>query len=292
MAGIETIAIESWTGPFPEPQRQRALAALESGAVLYFPGLGFELGADARALLSPRLGDGKAKNVSFDPATGTLRGTQAGGVERERLAALMAGFAAAATRLLGDLFPRYAAALEAGRTSFRPVEIEGRRYSPLKDDTRLHVDAFPSTPTRGRRILRLFSNINPDGAPRRWQIGEPFAEFAAPLLPRLGRPHPAVAWLLAAIGATRGRRTAYDQLMLALHNGAKRDAAYQRGAPRIDFAFPAGSSWLCFTDQVLHAALAGQFALEQTFYLDVAAMADPARAPRRQLERLAGRALV
>jgi hypothetical protein len=42
---------------------------------------------------------------------------------------------------------------------------------------------------------------------------------------------------------------------------------------------------------VLHAALGGEFALEQTFHLDVAQMAEPARAPIRVLERLSGRNL-
>jgi hypothetical protein len=41
----------------------------------------------------------------------------------------------------------------------------------------------------------------------------------------------------------------------------------------------------------LHAALSGHCALEQTFHLPVDAMADPAKAPLRVLERLTGRAL-
>jgi hypothetical protein len=292
MAGIETIGIDRWSGSFPPAERQRAVTALERGDVLHFPALAVALDADSRRLLTPELANGKAKNVSLDPAAGRLRGTAAIGTERERLAAMMAAFADATTRFVRDLFPGYAAALERARTSFRPIEIAGRVYSPRKDDTRLHVDAFPSTPTNGRRILRFFSNINPAGAPRLWHVGEPFAEFAARFLPSLGRPLPATAWLLAAIGATRGRRSAYDQLMLGLHDRAKRDAAYQRDAPRIAFAFPADSSWLCYTDQVPHAALAGQFALEQTFYLDIAAMTDPAASPLRQLERMTGRHLV
>jgi hypothetical protein len=42
----------------------------------------------------------------------------------------------------------------------------------------------------------------------------------------------------------------------------------------------------------LHAALAGQFALEQTYHLDVDDMVDPARSPLKVLERITGRALV
>ena len=54
----------------------------------------------------------------------------------------------------------------------------------------------------------------------------------------------------------------------------------------------AGSSWLCFTDQVLHAAMAGHHALEQTFYVPVEQMAMPALSPLRVLEAMRGRALV
>ena len=41
----------------------------------------------------------------------------------------------------------------------------------------------------------------------------------------------------------------------------------------------------------LHAALAGQFALEQTFHIDVANMVDANRSPIRILERMTGTAL-
>lgn len=291
MAGVEAFGIADWTGPFADGERRRAVAALERGEVLYFPNLAFPLDSDAQALLSAALADGKAKNISLDPASGSLRGTSARGTERQQLQVMMVSFADMAARLVCELFPGYAADLQRARTSYRPIEIAGRRYSPLKDDTLLHVDAFPSTPTRGRRILRFFSNVNPSGKPRIWHIGEPFEDFARQFLP-IRRPPAALAWLLAAVGATRGRRSAYDETMLGLHNGAKRNPAYQQDSPQIEFAFPAGTSWLCYTDQVLHAAIAGQYALEQTFYLDVAAMADPARSPLRRLEKLTGRPLI
>jgi hypothetical protein len=79
--------------------------------------------------------------------------------------------------------------------------------------------------------------------------------------------------------------------MLGLHDRAKLDLDYQHATPKIEIRFPPGATWLCFTDQVMHAALSGQFVLEQTFHLDVAAMAEPARAPIRVLESMTGRAL-
>jgi hypothetical protein len=80
-------------------------------------------------------------------------------------------------------------------------------------------------------------------------------------------------------------------MMLRLHDDAKLDAAYQGAAPYMEMAFPPGALWMCFTDQVLHAVLAGHCALEQTFYVPIEAMTDPGRAPLRVLERLAGRPL-
>ncbi len=80
--------------------------------------------------------------------------------------------------------------------------------------------------------------------------------------------------------------------MLGLHDGAKLDPTYQKEAPQIEFAFPAGTTWMCFTEQAMHAALAGQFALDQTFHLPVEALGHPERSPLKVLERMTGRALV
>ena len=51
--------------------------------------------------------------------------------------------------------------------------------SRRKDDRSLHLDAFTSQPVAGRRILRAFSNIDPDGAEREWAIADGgFEDFA------------------------------------------------------------------------------------------------------------------
>lgn len=160
----------------------------------------------------------------------------------------------------------------------------------------LHVDAFPSRPMQqGRRILRFFANVAPvkpeGGGSRRWHVGEPFEDFAGKFAPRIAPHFPGKSRLLAALGVTRGKRSAYDEMMLSLHDAAKRDAHYQKTAPHTALEFPPGSCWLVYTDQVLHAALAGEFALEQTFHLDAAAMRASERTPIRVLERLTGKSL-
>ena len=76
--------------------------------------------------------------------------------------------------------------------------------------------------------------------------------------------------------------------MLQLHDRMKEDEEFQHTV-QTAVDFPAGSTWLAFTDQVSHAATAGQYQLEQTFRLPVASMMMPERSPLRVLERLKGR---
>lgn len=233
-----------------------------------------------------------AVRTSASIPTGRCHGS---GYEGEKLAALTAmldRFGRGAEALVRGLLPRYAASLERARTSFRPAEIAGRTTTPRHDDKRLHVDAFPTRPMRGRRILRLFSNVAPEGVMREWRVGEPFPDFAAQFLPKLKPMAPGRAWAMNLLGLTKGPRSPYDHLMLGLHDAGKLDGNYQAKAPRVVLSFPPGSTWMCFTDAVLHAALAGRCALEQTFHVPVEAMAEPDRSPLKVLERLSGRALV
>src|SRR5262249_45622057 len=105
-------------------------------------------------------------------------------------------------------------------------------------------------------------------------------------------PLPFSGYALALLRVTKTPRTPYDALMLQLHDRMKEDEDFQRGSPQTAFDFPAGSTWLTFTDQVSHAAMSGQYQLEQTFLLPVEAMQAPDRSPLRVLERLKQRALV
>jgi 3-deoxy-D-manno-oct-2-ulosonic acid (Kdo) hydroxylase len=59
------------------------------------------------------------------------------------------------------------------------------------------------------------------------------------------------------------------------------DREYQASAAQRTFEFPAGCTWIMFSDQVCHAVLAGQHVLEQTLYVPVGAMTDPAKSPQR-----------
>lgn len=289
---IETLDVVAWTGPFDDAIRRSAAERLEAGAVLRFPALGFPLGEAEAASVRSAGSDGSAKNISLDPATGQCKGTAAAGAELAALTAMLERFARSARSLVEGLLPHYAAGLERARTSFRPVEIAGRQSSWRQDDKRLHVDAFPSRPLHGRRILRVFANIDPAGTPRHWRIGPDFETYAARFLPALPRAVPGRSWLLHRLGVTKTRRSRYDEVMLFLHDAAKRDLGWQRDAPAEAVDFPSGCAWMVFTDQVAHAAVAGRNALEQSFYVEPGALARPETAPLAVLERLCGAALV
>jgi len=291
-AVLETLDVTGWHGPVHTNMPGDAVTALEDGKVLYFPRLAFALSTDEQRFLDPAVADAKSKNVSLDPVTGSLKHAVAQATDLPKLKEMLARYCEHASALLRALFPQYADALETGRTSFRPAEIAGRRLSAKKDDTRLHVDAFPSTPMAGKRILRVFTNVNPDGHGRDWRLGAPFEEVTQTFTDRIPRYSGFGAKLMRAVGATKGHRSAYDHMMLGIHDTMKSDEGYQHNVIQNVFSFPSGSTWVAFTDHVSHAATGGQHLFEQTFYLPVQAMADPMKSPLRILERLACRALV
>src|SRR5580765_5368194 len=122
-------------------------AELEDGAVLFLPDLAFDVRWDEKPHFSPSIA--AAKNVSFDPSTGRLGGASATNVETESLSTMLQRFSAAAVSLADALFPAYSGRLQRARASFRPAEIAGRQTTWRHDDTRLHIDSFPSTPVQG-----------------------------------------------------------------------------------------------------------------------------------------------
>lgn len=289
---IVEFPVNSWRAPIEPALRELALETLEGGGVLYFPRLGFDLQDEERRFLAPTWSDGRSKNIYLRGKERSLRGFAGSEDDALALAALIERYAMGARHFLNELLPAYQAFLEPSNTSFRPVEAAGRAQSWRHDDSRLHTDAFPSKPTRGMRILRVFCNINPQQRPRQWRVGEPFADMARRFLPDLPRYRPWLATAMHRLGITKRRRSEYDHLMLHLHDAQKADADYQKNAPQVSMPFPAGSTWICFSDQVLHAVMGGQYLLEQTSHLPVAALRDPVRSPLGVLEKMLDRALI
>ncbi|MCS4267727.1 Kdo hydroxylase family protein [Serratia sp. BIGb0163] len=288
---IMTLPYQDWH--ITTPCQQDAVDALERGKVLYFPHLAFHLTEAEKALLDPERVEPKRKNISYQPAQQTLAGV-ALATDHNAMKTLLARHHQACRLLLNTAFPAYRDALHTPTNSLRlhPIEAWKATTSWRKDDSRLHVDAFPSRPNHGERILRLFTNINPHGESRLWRVGEPFPALAQRFLPRLARYSPLSSWLQNTLGLTKTRRSHYDHLMLHMHDAMKADREYQQNGPQQTIAFPPGSSWMCFSDQTPHAAMAGQFMLEHTFLLPVKAMMSPQYAPLRVLERLLHKPLI
>ena len=289
MTDIVALDVASWRPALGPDAQDVAIRTLEGGGVLILPQLAFPLSADEQRFLSPRWSDGRAKNISFDG--GKLKGARGSADELAALSRMLARFAAEASGLVTALFARYAPYVRRARTSFRPQPAVGRAVSWRKDDSRLHVDAFPSRPNHGERILRVFCNVSP-GEDRVWRVGEGFEAVARRFLPGIRRQIPGEARWLSALHVTKGLRSQYDHLMLGLHDGAKADLAYQANCAQQVVRFAPGTTWLCFSDQLMHAAVSGQYMLEQTIDLPLAALYDRERSPLAILERLCGRELV
>jgi hypothetical protein len=284
---LHTLSTQQWNHHFPDSIQQQAIKSLEDGRIIYFPELAFPLTTEEEQFLSPDFNDPHAKNISFHANTNKLWGVQhLSDKQHQQLKSLLKRFSQHSFELIKGILPHYAMQLITARTSYRPVQITGRVTSYRKDDKRLHIDAFPSAPNQGKRILRVFCNINPHGEDRIWRVGEPFDKVANRFIPQISKPIPFSASLLRLLKITKSYRTLYDHYMLQMHNLMKADEEYQVKVEQQEIHFKPGSTWIVQTDDVSHAAMQGQYLLEQTFYLPVKAMQDEAKSPLRILEKM------
>lgn len=292
MSVLETINLADWETEISSSLKQKAIQSLENGKVLYFPSLSFHIPDNEKMLLSPDKTDPKSKNISYDRTTEKLSGAQCSEVESLLMKEMIKRYANCSRTLFEGLFPSYVPYINQARTSFRPVEIAGRKSSYRKDDTLLHVDSFPATPMKGQRIMRIFTNINPDNKPRVWRVGEPFPDVVQKMAPRTTKQFPGASFLLKTLKITKDYRTLYDHYMLQIHNEMKADQKYQQEVLQEEVLFMPGDSWIVYTDQVSHAAMSGQHVLEQTFYLPSIAMQNQASTPLAVLEKYFKKKLV
>ncbi len=265
---------------------------LESGRVLFFNGIPFDLPADDRKfLLSQRQTDSAFhKNISYRPKTGVLRGSSAK-TDAARMREIMKSHSAEVTRFISDFLSPYAGKLDLDYASFRPLEENGRDLSEKKRNDLLHVDSFPTRPTGGARILRVFTNINLT-VPRIWNIAEPFELLAeryalkAGLNNFAGKKSNGLFRVLNKMGLRVADHSAYDKFMLRFHDYLKKNSDFQANCDKIRLEFPAQTTWMVYTDGVPHAALSGQYALEQTYIVPVDALVAKEKAPINILEAI------
>jgi hypothetical protein len=284
--------------PSPGSAGAQLCGELESGHILYFPATPFVISEEDRAVLLGQKQTSGAfhKNVAYRPAEDRVTGLdKSESAEAEKLRGILQHYSRSASKFLGDLLPPYAGKWKLDYASYRPIEEKGRPARLHARNDLPHVDAFPTRPTNGDRILRLFTNINPTEN-RVWITAPPFAAIAPHFIKSVGLPaRPAANPVRAALrGMARAlhlpgaRRSPYDQFMHECHNAMKEDADFQRSAPKQQWEFPPNSTWIVLTDCVSHAVLSGQYALEQTFIISRSAMVRPEMAPAAILERLAG----
>ncbi len=304
----QLVSVQNAQGEFIAPNaadpaaRGRWLCSqLESGNILFFPRTPFPFPPDDREFLLRQRQTGAAfhKNIAYRPAEDRVTGLdKSTGAEADRLRAILRGYSQSAVRSVETLLPSYAGQWKLDFASYRPFEERGRPARLRARNDLPHVDAFPTRPTNGDRILRFFTNLNP-AQNRVWVTSETFEAIAPRFAKQIGLPrltaNPAARALRALARAVRwpgANRSPYDVFMHRCHNAMKEDAAFQANCPKQRWEFPPDSTWMVFTDMVSHAVLEGQYALEQTFLVSRAAMVAPEKSPVAILEKLAGYPLV
>jgi hypothetical protein len=270
-------------------QERNLPARLERGELIYYPICPFPVAAgdDEQFLCEQRLASRAHKNISYDSHTGKATGFAWQSAERaERLRCLLASFSAYVTSWLAVTLPRYSRNWQLDRVSFRPEEEATRRLRLSARNDLLHVDAFPNRPTNGKRLLRVFVNVNPSD-PRVWTTSDPFPVLFERYAKEVGLPGQyRERWgkrLLYGLGRLirpgRPRRKAFDSFMLRFHDFLKRNDAFQEKCIKRLWSFPPGSAWMCFTDTVSHAVLRGRYALEHSYFVALEDMALPGESP-------------
>src|SRR5262249_18069350 len=168
------------------------------------------------------------KNISYDPYSGKAAGFAfQSPAQALRLRDLLEAFSQTATAWLIATLPRYAAGWQLDRVSFRPEEEATRKLRVTARNDLLHIDAFPSRPTNGYRILRLFANVNLT-EPRVWVTSDPFPKLLARYGREVGLPSEGPQWfhrlgqsMIGLFRPRRSRRSVYDAFMLRFHNYLK-----------------------------------------------------------------------
>jgi hypothetical protein len=294
---------QGWVGREQIAARARAYCELlEKGQILFFraPPFHFPI-EDQDFLLAQQWTELRLhKNVSYRPSEDLLRGVSGNARTIARLHTIMRNYSAQVIEFLTKFLPAYAGKWILDFSSFRPIEEEGRDLPIHKRNDLLHVDAFPSRPTHGGRILRVFTNLNPK-RPRVWNTTENFESLARQFaesagLREIAEDDSVISRTVQSWGEKLGfrgmGRTPYDMFMLRFHDYLKENSNFQASCPKYRLEFPPLSTWIVYTDCVAHAVMSGQYAIEQTLLIPPQALVTPEVAPYRILETIAGRPLV
>ena len=299
---MSLVTVEHW----PLPQRVDYRPQLEGGNILFFPATPFPLSDQSKEFLRNLSFAGGAihKNIAYRTSLDRITGIDGDVSLKSQLRDIFRDYSRSVVRFTAELLPQYARDWTLDYASFRPLEEKGRGLPTNKRNDLIHTDAFPSRPTNGALILRVFTNISP-AKTRIWITSDPFRAVAGRFARDAGLDHIATVGsstagqilnqsvrLLNTLGLPVVPRSPYDRFMLRFHDYLKHNADFQANCTKHRFEFPPGSTWLVFTDVVPHSVQAGQHALEQTFIVARRSLANPHDSPLSILEQICAKPLL
>lgn len=298
MAKLITIEEGDLEAFFERKRKTKYCEELERGNILFFPECPIPFPKkDLQFLLAQKQsGASNRKNIAYKPGINKItNAVEMTPEQSKQLLEIMQKYSKRVVTFLTKLLPPYSEHWKLDYASYRPFQEKGRPLRTRARNDLLHVDSFPTRPLNGGRILRFFTNINPTES-RNWTTSDPF-EVLAPRFGGQNVPFPESNNPFISQLKKLGRKMAlpialrspYDVFMLNLHNHLKENGDFQQNCHKDFWEFPPNSCWAVFTDQVSHAATAGQYALEQTFIVPPIGLVDPDKAPIAVLERLANR---
>src|ERR1035438_9446093 len=95
-------------------------------------------------------------DCTFSRVTGLDASEQA---EAEQLRRILRNYSQQASDFVNRVLAPYAHQWKLDYASFRPIEEKGRPARVHAPNDLLHFDSFPTRPTNGARILRVFTNL-------------------------------------------------------------------------------------------------------------------------------------
>lgn len=276
---------------------------LEEGNILFFPQCPFLFPQEELDFLlaQKQTGASNRKNIAYKPQQDKISNFVHSSKEQEtHLLEIMRSFSQRTIAFLSELLSPYKEHWQIDYASFRPFQEKGRSLRTRARNDLLHVDSFPTRPVHGKRIMRFFININPSEH-RHWITSDPFKDLIERFGGNGGVDFPkeasrslshSVKKFAKTLGFPITLRSPYDIFMLNMHNYLKENGEFQRNCHKDHWNFPPHCAWIVFTDQVSHAALSGQYALEQTVLIPQQALLVPEHSPLSILEKLSGRKML
>jgi hypothetical protein len=236
-----------------------------------------------------------AKEIVFEASSGRLSGFRPRSPEQtSRLRTIFETSQRQASVWLQGLLPRYTGHLIPARTCFHVAEEATRRLRVTSRYDLLHFDTLHHS--RGRRILRLFVNLNPID-PRVFASSRTLAEVLPEFGPKsglfdAGREHWSTRVGREVVKLFRpdfANCDPFDQFMIEFSRYLKHSEEFQDKSIRKVHRFAPGQAWIAFTDSLIHADLRGRWVLDHMFLIPTDVCALPELAPIAIYENLRGR---